>query len=138
MSPRRRAGMPRLPPHPIAPDTARLGTIRHIERRARSLKDSPLIGFFGSVAGSPRTWNLRSADRSRQRLRARHLTGAWFAAAHTPPVPPRAAQQSWAALALVSGVDKGWPKPIDRVERRRALLVGAHRGGFGNPLRVPI
>jgi helicase len=27
------------------------------------------------------------------------LTGAWFAAARTPPVPPRSAQQSWAPLA---------------------------------------
>ena len=28
-----------------------------------------------------------------------HLTGAWFALAHKPPVPPRSAQQSWATLA---------------------------------------
>jgi hypothetical protein len=28
-----------------------------------------------------------------------YLTGAWFALAHKPPVPPRFAQQSWATLA---------------------------------------
>jgi hypothetical protein len=28
-----------------------------------------------------------------------YLTGAWFALAHKPQVPPRSAQQSWATLA---------------------------------------
>ena len=32
-----------------------------------------------------------------------HLTGAWFALAHKPPVPPRSAQQSWATLARETG-----------------------------------
>src|SRR3954454_12011225 len=67
---RRLAGRPRLAPHPIAFDTARLGTIRHIERLARSLKESPPIGV-AERWGLPRTSNLRAASVPRQRLRGR-------------------------------------------------------------------
>src|SRR5262245_40462065 len=48
---RRRDGIPRLTPQPMAPDTARLGTIRHIERRARSLKESPPMEVFAATTG---------------------------------------------------------------------------------------
>src|SRR6516165_3513133 len=51
MSVRKAAGMPQLAPQPMAPETARLGTIRHIERRARSLKESEPIEVMRSDAG---------------------------------------------------------------------------------------
>src|SRR3954463_6186260 len=75
MSARSAAGMPRLTPQPIAPDTARFGTIRHIERRARSLKESPPMEVFGSNFGLLRTSNLRSAPRRRQRSKDRIRNG---------------------------------------------------------------
>src|SRR5689334_25036882 len=66
ISARSRAGIPRLTPQLMASDTARLGTMRHIERRARSLKESPPMEVFGSNYGLLRTSNLRSARMPRQ------------------------------------------------------------------------
>src|SRR4029079_2150751 len=51
ISARKRAGIPRLTPHPMAPDTARLGTILHTERAARSLKDSPPMEVLAATSG---------------------------------------------------------------------------------------
>src|SRR3954469_18264172 len=58
--------MPRLTPQPMAPETARFGTILHTERAARSLKESPPMEVFGSNYGMLRTLNLRSARIRRQ------------------------------------------------------------------------
>src|SRR3954470_3893547 len=58
--------MPRLTPQPMAPETARFGTILHTERAARSLKESPPMEVFCSNYGMLRTLNLRSARIRRQ------------------------------------------------------------------------
>src|SRR3954471_23037683 len=58
--------MPRPTPHPMAPDTARFGTILHTERAARSVKESPPMEVFCSDYGMLRTLNLRSARIRRQ------------------------------------------------------------------------
>src|SRR4051794_21005768 len=59
---RKREGNGRLPPQPMAPERARLGKIRHTERAARSLKESPPMRF----CGLPRLSHLRPDAVSRQ------------------------------------------------------------------------
>src|SRR5262245_7181702 len=111
MTVRSAVGIPRLTPQPMASDTARFGTIRHIERRARSLKESPPMEVFGSNYGLLRTSNLRSARKPRQRPKVQSQS-------KRPPSPSYSGKAAFAGLPEVRN-------PTGSVRRR-----------FGTRLRV--
>ena len=66
-----------------------------------------------------------------------YFAGDWLALARNPPVPPRSAQQSWAALALSDNRRRLPPSPARprRVGSRGICPRRTVAGGFGEAAR---